>query len=120
METIGLDKDEATILAAPTSDRSALMERLRHGLLRQGEDMPYSVQEALFSVTSLFERTIWLLSRYLALIAPPTLPTSLGIRIINRSATEASQAPQPSRTSSFWEISLLCTSRTVLFLLVQV
>ncbi len=74
MKTIGLDEDEATMLAAMTSDRSALMERLRHGLLRQGEDLPYSLQKSLFSATSLFERTIWLLSRYLALVAPTTAP----------------------------------------------
>lgn len=74
METNGLDEDEAAMLAAMTSDRSTLMERLRHGLLSQGEDMPYSVQETLFSATSLFERTIWLLSRYLALVAPTTAP----------------------------------------------
>jgi phosphate:Na+ symporter len=71
-DKIDLDKDEAAMLAAMTSDRSALMERLRHGLLDHGKELPYAVQESLFAATSLFERTIWLLGRYLALVAPNT------------------------------------------------
>lgn len=69
-EKIDLDENEATMLTALTSDRSALMERLRHDLLGHGEKLPHSVQESLFAATSLFERTIWLLGRYIALVAP--------------------------------------------------
>ncbi|WP_028571058.1 Na/Pi cotransporter family protein [Desulfonatronum lacustre] len=69
-DKIDLDEDDAAMLAAMTSDRSALMERLRHGLLRHTEELSYAVQESLFAATSLFERTIWLLGRYLALVAP--------------------------------------------------
>lgn len=69
-DKIDLDDDDVIMLTAMTSDRSALMERLRHGLLGHGEELPYAVQESLFAATSLFERTIWLLGRYLALVAP--------------------------------------------------
>jgi phosphate:Na+ symporter len=65
-----LDADDLQMLQLLTSDRTELMERIRHRLLREGQELPFSVHEALFAATSLFERIVWLMRRYALLLAP--------------------------------------------------
>jgi len=65
-----MDASDLQILKLLTSDRTELMERVRHRLLREGQDLPFPVHEALFSATSLFERIVWLIRRYVLLLEP--------------------------------------------------
>ncbi|MDX9766231.1 MAG: Na/Pi symporter [Ectothiorhodospiraceae bacterium] len=63
------DAEDWALLNRLTSDRTELMERIRHKLLREGQTLPYTTHEVLFGATSLFERIIWLLRRYILLVA---------------------------------------------------
>lgn len=65
-----MDADDLQILRLLTGDRTELMERIRHRLLREGQDLPFLVHEALFAATSLFERIVWLIRRYVLLLEP--------------------------------------------------
>lgn len=65
-----MDASDLQILKLLTSDRTELMERVRHRLLREGQDLSFPVHEALFSATSLFERIVWLIRRYVLLLEP--------------------------------------------------
>ncbi|HEX5393452.1 MAG TPA: Na/Pi symporter [Rhodocyclaceae bacterium] len=59
-------KDDVEMLLALTHDRSELMDGIRRRL--QGGDIPPEVQQAAFSATTLFERCVWLLRRYVLLL----------------------------------------------------
>jgi phosphate:Na+ symporter len=61
------DEEDLALLQLLTADRTDLMDRMRHRLLREGSALPFPAQEALFGATSLFERTVWLMRRYTAL-----------------------------------------------------
>lgn len=65
-----MDADDLQMLKLLTADRTELMERIRHRLLREGQDLSFPVHEALFSATSLFERIVWLIRRYVLLLGP--------------------------------------------------
>ncbi len=57
-------EEELALLATLTADRSALLDRIRHGLMAQG-DAPVEVQRDLFQATGLFERALWIVRRLL-------------------------------------------------------
>lgn len=59
-------KDDVEMLLALTHDRSELMDGIRRRL--QGGDIPPAAQQAVFSATTLFERGVWLLRRYVLLL----------------------------------------------------
>ena len=61
------DTDDMTILRGLTSDRSDLMENLRNRLLSDDIDRSHEMHEALYLATSLFERIVWLMRRYVVL-----------------------------------------------------
>jgi len=62
----GNDVDELALLRHLTHDRSELMDGIRRRLL--GGGLSPSVQEAAFAATTLFERAVWLLRRYVLLL----------------------------------------------------
>lgn len=55
------DPDEVDLLLRMTSDRGDLMERLRRNLLTGPRPLDHQQKSHLFYLTSLFERTVWLL-----------------------------------------------------------
>ncbi|WP_179404296.1 Na/Pi cotransporter family protein [Burkholderia guangdongensis] len=58
------DPDDLHLLRALTHDRSELMDSIRRGLQRADQAFPLDVQQSIFTATSLFERCVWLLRRY--------------------------------------------------------
>jgi phosphate:Na+ symporter len=63
------NQEELALLATLTADRSALLDRIRHGLMSQG-DAPVEIQRDLFQATGLFERALWIVRRLLPAAAP--------------------------------------------------
>lgn len=64
------EPDSVALLIDLTADRAELMERIRRTLLRSENPPPYPVQQALFAMTILFERHVWLIRRYAMLLRP--------------------------------------------------
>jgi len=64
-----MDVDDLAMLRALTHDRSELMDSIRRRML--GETVSAEVQRAVFSATSVFERCVWLLRRYVMLLEVP-------------------------------------------------
>jgi len=62
------DPHDLEMLRLLTHDRSELMDAIRRRLLSTGADLPLETQRVLFSATSLFERSVWLLRRYVLLL----------------------------------------------------
>lgn len=56
------------LLSNLTYDRSDLMDGIRRRCLGLGGQIDRAIQESLFSATSLFERAVWLIHRYVLLI----------------------------------------------------
>ncbi|WP_349744433.1 Na/Pi symporter [Roseateles cavernae] len=68
------EAEDLALLRALTHDRSELMDGIRRRL--QSGDLDASLQQAVFTATSVFERCVWLLRRYVLLLdAPFGLPT---------------------------------------------
>jgi phosphate:Na+ symporter len=61
-------EEELALLATLTADRSALLDRIRHGLMAQ-RDAPLELQRDLFQATGLFERALWIVRRLLPAMA---------------------------------------------------
>lgn len=57
------DADNRELLLKLTADRGELMERIRRTVIRSEQSLTSEDQQTLFAVTTLFERTIWLLRR---------------------------------------------------------
>ncbi|PWC35222.1 Na/Pi symporter [Azospirillum sp. TSO22-1] len=79
-EVASHDPDRRSTLLAITMDRSDVMERVRRTIL--GEAHGTTERSALYPLTMLFERNVWLLRRYLLLLpdgatAPGDLPARL-------------------------------------------
>ena len=79
------DPERRATLMTVTTDQSDVMERVRRTLL--GEAQERAQQAALYPLTMLFERNIWLLRRYLLLLPdaaavaagePAPLPAAIG------------------------------------------
>ena len=60
------DADDLEMLRMLTHDRSELMDSIRRRM--QGGEAAVSVQQSMFSATTLFERCVWLLRRYVLLL----------------------------------------------------
>lgn len=60
------DAQDLEMLRILTHDRSEMMDNLRRQMLGSSQDM--ALQRAVFSATSLFERCIWLLRRFVLLL----------------------------------------------------
>jgi len=61
---ISQDPQDRALLLTLVSDKTEVMERVRHQLLREGHAWSSQVHETLFMATSLFERMIWVLRQY--------------------------------------------------------
>jgi phosphate:Na+ symporter len=61
------DSHDLDLLREFTSDRSAQMERVRRQVM-DVEDIGPAEHDMLYASTTLFERTLWLLQRYTALV----------------------------------------------------
>ncbi len=57
-------EDDAAMLREMTADRSSLMDGVRTRLLSDGQALPLVARERLYEATSVFERLIWLVRRY--------------------------------------------------------
>lgn len=60
------DAEDLEMLRILTHDRSELMDSIRRRM--QGSDAAVAVQQSTFSATTLFERCVWLLRRYVLLL----------------------------------------------------
>lgn len=67
-------------LSRLTYDRSELMDGLRRRCLGLGGQTERQTQESLFAATSIFERAVWLLHRYVLLLDPETRLRSMSPR----------------------------------------
>lgn len=66
--TATADAQDLEMLRLLTHDRSELMDSIRRRLMSAGIDIPPETQQRLFSATSLFERCVWLMRRYVLLV----------------------------------------------------
>ncbi len=64
----GFDAEDFALLRALTHDRSDLMDSIRRRILDSDPTIDPYGRKMLFSVTSLFERAVWLLRRYVLLL----------------------------------------------------
>lgn len=64
------DPSERDLVLSLLGHRDKLMERIRQRVLREDPNIPVKAQEALFAVTMLFERVIWLARRSALLLTP--------------------------------------------------
>ena len=66
------DPDEANhqMLLGLTADRGAMMEQIRRSFLRDEALLNPGDQQTLMTITTLFERTVWLLRRFGTLLTP--------------------------------------------------
>ncbi len=62
------DPDEVDMLLRMTADRGDLMERLRRNLLSGPQPLDHQQKSHLFYLTSLFERSVWLLRQLATLL----------------------------------------------------
>jgi hypothetical protein len=62
------DTGEVDLLLLITGDRGEMMEEIRKETLMKEESYSYENQRALYAVTSLFERTVWLIRRITLLL----------------------------------------------------
>jgi phosphate:Na+ symporter len=60
------DADDLAMLRMLTHDRSELMDSIRRRM--QAEALPHDAQQRAFAATTVFERCIWLLRRYVLLL----------------------------------------------------
>jgi phosphate:Na+ symporter len=61
------DLDDMPMLFELTSDRSVQMERIRRRVMAQAEDLSPTEHDQLYMATTLFERSLWLVRRYVSL-----------------------------------------------------
>jgi phosphate:Na+ symporter len=71
------DPQDLEMLRLMTHDRSELMDSIRRRMVSAGDGISHETQQLLFSATSLFERSMWLLRRYVLLLDVPVQPTTL-------------------------------------------
>jgi len=70
------DKAEREFVLSLLGHRDELMERMRRRVLRENPELPPKAQEAMFAVTMLFERIVWLARRSTLLLASPEVATA--------------------------------------------
>jgi phosphate:Na+ symporter len=64
------ESGERELIISLLGHRDEMMERIRQRVLREDPNMPAKSQEALFAVTMLFERVVWLARRCAILLNP--------------------------------------------------
>lgn len=64
-----MDREDLDVLRVLTHDRSELMNNIRRRM--QGDDMLPDVQQRVFEATTIFERCMWLLRRYVLQLDAP-------------------------------------------------
>ena len=62
------DGQDCEIFLQMTADISGVMEHVRQDFLARGHELSPQLHEVLFSLTSLFERIVWLLRQYCGLV----------------------------------------------------
>ena len=62
------DGQDCDLFLQMTADNSGVMEHVRQDFLARGHELSPQLHEVLFSLTSLFERIIWLLRQYCGLL----------------------------------------------------
>jgi phosphate:Na+ symporter len=62
------DAQDCDLFLQMTADNSGVMEHVRQDFLARGHELSPHLHEVLFSLTSLFERIVWLLRQYCALV----------------------------------------------------
>jgi phosphate:Na+ symporter len=62
---VGRHADDRAMLLQLTQDRSELMDEIRRRLLRAELELAQDLQHAALTATGLFERSVWLMRRYL-------------------------------------------------------
>ncbi|HEY4417605.1 MAG TPA: Na/Pi symporter [Verrucomicrobiae bacterium] len=65
------DAENCQMLLELTADRGDMMEQIRRSLLTDEKFLSHGSQQTLMSVTTLFERAVWLLRRYGRLLPQP-------------------------------------------------
>lgn len=80
----GADAEDLALLRALTHDRSELMDGIRRRL--QASAIDASLQQAVFTATSVFERCVWLLRRYVLLLngRPDSVPAEAGAPVLQQ------------------------------------
>ena len=63
-----LDPEDLKILLRLTEDRGQMMEEMRKKRFSEEEAFSYENQQAIYSMTSLFERSVWLVRRIVLLL----------------------------------------------------
>lgn len=62
--------DDLELLHRLTHDRTVQMEDIRRQWLRASTTVDVPIQQAVFSATTVFERAVWLMRRFVLLLAP--------------------------------------------------
>ena len=62
------DEQDVEMLLRVTEDRGQLMEEMRKKLFAEEESFSYENQRAIYSMTGLFERAVWLIRRVVLLL----------------------------------------------------
>ena len=70
------DEIDMRLLFDLTSDRSAQMEKIRRQVMEEAEEVSPGDHDVLYTATTLFERMLWLIRRYVALLAPAIAGTA--------------------------------------------
>jgi phosphate:Na+ symporter len=69
------DADNLLLLRQMTADRDSLVDQMRRRVIAADKMLSAHDQRTLYTITSLFERVVWMLRRYGALLAAPaTIP----------------------------------------------
>jgi phosphate:Na+ symporter len=63
------DEEDLSVLRQLTADRDSLVDQLRRRVLAADKALSAQDQHTLYTITSLFERVVWMLRRYGALVS---------------------------------------------------
>ncbi len=63
------DADDLALLQKMAADRDSLVDQMRRRVVSADKSLSVQDQQALYTITSLFERIVWMLRRFAALLA---------------------------------------------------
>lgn len=75
-EAGGQDVAGPDLMERLTSDRTAMMRRLREDLMRSSPDLSVAERQAVWRLTDMFERITWAMRRLMLNLDPPTVATT--------------------------------------------
>lgn len=79
------DAEDLAILQQLTADRDSLVDQMRRRVIAADKALSVQDQSALYMITSLFERVVWMLRRYGSLLAAggeaPELQPAAGVEV---------------------------------------